>query len=241
MGITIAGNASVSIVAMLLQTPARQHVFLGGIIAEIIAFVWIGKKYLTLPVHRSHMVERMGLLSIILLGETVISLVAGLRGIDWSTAAVTRALFGFLLIGAIWWIYFDSFPMLERAERIRSGFVVLLPNALFCMGLILLATMIRYSILNELHNDDFRVLAVAGMTLFYFGKQIIYYTAFPVYRMNIIINSVVCIGITFASTFLPRQEYSMIGITLGMFFYVYSTFRWILTKDVTPYLVVDES
>ena len=240
MGLAVAGNVVVSTIALFVSAPMRQFVFFGGVVAEIIAFVWIGTKQLKLPVHRSHLVERMGLLSIILLGETVISLVAGLGGIEWNAVAVTRALSGFLLIGAIWWIYFDSFPVLERAERIKNGFVVLLPNALFCMGLIMLATLVRYAILDELHHKDFSILAVSGMTLFYFGKQIIYYNAFPVYRKNIIINSAVCIGITLASSFLPEQEYAMIGVTLGMFFYVYSTFRWILTKDVSKYLVEEE-
>lgn len=240
MGLAIVADILICVAALLVPPASQQAVFVGGLFVEMLAFVWIASRYLTLPVHRSHLVERMGLLSIILLGETVISLVAGLRGIEWNGIAVMRALSGFLLIGAIWWIYFDSFPVLERAERIKNGFVVLLPNALFCMGLMMLATMTRYVILDELHHTDFRRLAVGGMTLFYFGKQIIYYTAFPVYRKNIIINSVVCIGVTFASSFLPKLEYAMIGITLGMFFYVYSTFRWILTKDVGPYLVKEE-
>ncbi len=240
MTITIIITLVIAGVALMLEAPYQQIVFIFGIILEVCLFVLLGSKRLKLPVHRSHLVERIGLLSIILLGETVISLVSGLREIEWTVPTIVRAISGFLLIGSIWWIYFDSFPVLERAKRIRNGFVVILPNAFFCIGLILLATMIRHSIMGELGRSDFQILAIFGMIFFYFGKQIIYYVSFPVYRKHIIINSVVCVTVTALSSFLPKAEYAMIGITLGMFFYVYSTFRWILTKDVSPYLVEED-
>ncbi len=63
---------------------------------------------------------------------------------------------------------------------------------------------------------------------------------FPTYRINLVINTIICICITTVSTFLPPPKYILIGITFGMFFYVYSNFKWTLTKDVSPYLVTNE-
>ncbi len=68
-------------------------------------------------------------------------------------------------------------------------------------------------------------------------KQVIYYRCFPPFRKMIWINTFVCIAITVASTFLPRIEYSLIGMTLGMLFYVYSTFKWLLPNNVDDYVV----
>lgn len=237
VGLTILVGAGVSAAALLFDSPTTEVVFLVGILAEMIISVYVGRRFADLPVHRSHLVERAGLLAIILLGESVISLVAGLRGIEWNEANVTAATTGFLMVGSIWWIYFDSFNMLERATRIGRGNLLIYSQLLFVMGLLILANLIRHSILGDLNMHDFRLLAITGMVLLYIGKQTLYFVVFPPYRINIVINSAVCIGITALASFLPRPDYALVGMTLGMFFYSYSNLRWTLPKDVSPYLV----
>ncbi|MEM6611498.1 MAG: low temperature requirement protein A [Cyanobacteria bacterium P01_C01_bin.72] len=236
MGMTILAGVAIAAISILFSSPIRQIIFLGSIGLEAMATAYISTRRNLLPVHRSHLVERVGLISIIILGESVISLVSGLSGFDWNQYGIVAALTGFLMIGAIWWIYFDSFNTLERAKYIQYGFSLLYSNVLSLLGLGILSSLIRHAILNDLAMGDFQLLAILGMSLFYLGKQITYYLAFPIFRSNILINTIVCVGITTLSTFLPRPEYALIGMTLGMFFYVYSNFKWTLTKDVTPFL-----
>ena len=236
MGMTILVGIAISAISIFFGSPIRQIIFLGSIALEMIATAYISTRRNLLSVHRSHLVERVGLLSIIILGESVISLVSGLSGLDWNQYGILAALTGFLMIGAIWWIYFDSFNTLERAKYIQYGFALLYSNVLSLLGLGILSSLIRHAILNDLAMRDFQLLAILGMSLFYLGKQITYYLAFPIFRINILINTIVCVSITIFSTFLPRPEYVLIGMTLGMFFYVYSNFKWTLTKDVTPFL-----
>ena len=237
MGYAGCVGAVISGAALLVEGPARPVIFLGGIAFEMVAAVVISRRSAVTAVHRAHLVERVGLLSIILLGESVISLVGGLKDIAWDAHSITAAASGFLMIGAIWWIYFDSFDVLERTRRLEHGFVLLYSNVLFSMGLAVLANTILHAILEEIAMPDFRLLAVTGMVLFYLGKQATYFHVLPIYRPNILINSTVCLAITVASTFLSRPEYALVGMTLGMFFYVYSNFRWTLTKDASEYLI----
>ena len=237
MGLTVLGGLAISLLALFFSSPLRQIIFLGSICLEMIATIQVGTQRTIMPVHRSHLVERIGLLSIILLGESVISLVSSLSGLEWNQYGIFAAVLGFLMIGAIWWIYFDSFNILERAKQMQQGFVLLYSHLLFLLGLGVLSSLISHAILNDLAIADFRMLAISGMTLFYLGKQISYYVAFPSFRINLLINTVVCITVTILSTFLPRSEYTLLGMTLGMFFYVYSNFKWTLTKDVTPFLI----
>lgn len=241
MGVVGIVGTAVSSVSFLFDSPFREAVFVGGVLLEMIVVTIISRKVTVLAVHRGHLVERIGLLTIIILGESVISLVAGLRDIEWNPLNVSAALTGFLMLGAIWWIYFDSFDVLERAKRLQSGFAVLYSHVLVYMGLIILANLIRHAILGDLGQDDFRVLAIAGMVSLYIGKQTGYFVAFPIYRVNNIVNSTICIAVTVAATYLSRPEYTLMGMTLGMFFYVYSNFRWTLTKDAAAYLVEAES
>ncbi|NES23140.1 MAG: low temperature requirement protein A [Symploca sp. SIO3E6] len=236
MGVMILGGVAIALLSLLFGSPLRPIIFLGSIGLEMIATAYLSNSADLKLVHREHLVERVGLLSIILLGESVISLVGGLSDIAWEQFDIVAAITGFLMIGAIWWIYFDGFPLLERAKGIKYGFPLLYSHVLFLLGMGILSSLIRHTILNDIAIRDFRWLAIAGMTLFYLGKQISYYLAFPTARTIIIINTVVCISVTVFSTFLPRPEYMLIGITLGMLFYVYSNFRWTLTKDFSEYL-----
>ncbi|MEM9555620.1 MAG: low temperature requirement protein A [Acidobacteriota bacterium] len=240
MGLASVAGAAISGSSLLAGEPLRQVIFLGGILFEMVAVVVISRRATARPVHRSHLVERVGLLSIILLGESVISLVGGLQDITWTPPTIAAAATGFVLIGSIWWIYFDSFDILERTRRLEHGFIVLYSNVLFCMGLALLANLIRHTIVAEISMHDFRILAISGMLLFYLGKQTMYYALLPVYRPNILINSTVCLVITIASSFLPRPEQALVGMTLGLLFYVYSNLRWTLTKDASSYLLASD-
>lgn len=231
LGIAISGAS------LVLDGATQQMVFSAGIVIEMVAAAIIGTKSTDVPVHREHLVERIGLLSIILLGESVISMVAGLRDIEWTPWSIGAAVTGFLMIVLIWWIYFDSFSTLERVKRITHGYVLLYSHVLFCLGLGALASLIGHVVLEDVGATDYRILAVSGLTLFYLGKQLVYWAVFPPFRINLLINSIVCIGVTVASTFLPRPEYALMGLTAGLFFYVFSNFKWTLTRDVSPYLV----
>ena len=240
MAAIIVAGVAISFLSLAFEGAARAAVLLGGIAFEMVAAVVAGTRTTGVPVHREHLVERIGLLSIILLGESVISTVAGLRDIEWTARSLTAAVTGFAMIVAIWWIYFDSFSTLERAKRITHGYALLYSHVLFCIGLGALASLIGHVVLDDVGAADYRLLAIAGLVLFYLGKQIAYWVAFPPYRPNLVINTVVCVGVTVGSTFLPRPEHALIGMTLGLLFYVFSNFRWTLTRDVSEYLVEHE-
>lgn len=237
----IIGCTLVSLLSLLAPNESIFYaVILFSAIFEMAITGWITIRCLPCAIHLRHLVERVGLLSLILLGESVISLASSLRGIAWNQFNALAAVTGFTMICAIWWIYFDSFHVLERAKLIKHGFVILYSHVVFCLGLVILANLIRYAIKNEISVEGFQVLAIIGMTLFYIGKQFPYFSAFPIFRANTVINSVVCIFVTILSTLLPRPEYALVGMTLGMFFYVYSNLTWTLTKDASQYLLEPE-
>ena len=236
IGIAIIAGALISGLSIFFDSPYREYVLVGGLLFEMAATILIGKTVNVDPIHKEHLVERIGLFSIILLGESVISLVGGLRDISWTYYNIMAALTGFLMIGSIWWIYFDSFHIMERFKKMKQGYTLTYSHIFLAMGLVILANLIRHAILVDLDMHDFRILAITGLVFFYLGKQIPYYLYLPPYRINIIINSIVCIAITVASTFLPNPSYALVGMTLGMFFYTFSNLKWTLTKDASQFL-----
>jgi len=236
MGLAIGAGALISLSALAVDGPLKFVLFYAGIVFDMVLQIWLQKKTMTRPVDRRHLVERIGLLAIIILGESMIALVAALSEVDWHFYSVLGAVAGFALTGCIWWVYFDSFATLERAKRLDNPNLLIFSHLLLCMGLLILANLIRHSILADLDRPTFGMLAVIGMVFFYLGKQIPYWYAFPPWRSAIIGNTLVCVSITVASSFLPTIEYSLAGMTLGMVVYVGLTHLRVISVGVDEYL-----
>lgn len=230
-------GALISLSSIMIDHNFKFIIFYGGILTDMILQILLRHKTKKFPVHKTHLIERTGLLAIIILGESLISIVGNLSNIvQWDCFVVISSIAGLAMLWSIWWIYFDSFNKLERAKRITNGNVLIYTHLILCIGLMILSDLIGYSIKHDLDQETFRILSIVGMCSFYLGKQVIYYFCFPPYRNMIIINTVVCVVITIISTFLPRIEYSLIGITFAMILYVYSTIKWLLPNNIDKYL-----
>lgn len=237
-GYIILLGTGISAISISLETPLREIVLVSGVLVEMLGIYLVSSRNLEKPkpVHREHMVERIGLLSIILLGESIISLTGTLRNVNWDILSIVAAVTGFIMIGLIWWIYYDSFHVNERIKSMTNGFPMLYSHLFLAMGFVILANVIRHAILNDLNMNEFRILAITGMSFFYIGKQTVYIVFIPPFRKRMTINTLVCIFITIASTFLPKMEYTLVGITIGMLFYTFANFKFILTKDISEYV-----
>jgi low temperature requirement protein LtrA len=66
----------------------------------------------------SHIPERYGLFTIIVLGEAIIAVARSMSEAQWTPAAVTAAVAGFAIAVMIWWAYF-AHPHAELLERGR--------------------------------------------------------------------------------------------------------------------------
>ena len=238
-GYIILLGTGISAISIFIETPLREIILVSGILFEMLGIYIVSTRNLEKlkPVHREHLVERVGLLSIILLGESIISLTGTLRNVNWDILSIVAAVTGFIMIGLIWWIYYDSFHVVERIKSMTNGFPLLYSHLFLAIGFVILANVIRHAILNDLNMNEFRILAITGMSFFYIGKQTVYVVFLPPFRKIMTINTLVCIFITIASTFLPKIEYALVGITLGMLYYVLVNFKFTLTKDISEYVL----
>jgi low temperature requirement protein LtrA len=64
----------------------------------------------------AHFAERYGLIVIVALGESVISLGVGVAHLPHTRGSITAAILGILVIAALWWTYFDVIAVLARRE-----------------------------------------------------------------------------------------------------------------------------
>jgi low temperature requirement protein LtrA len=104
-------GASLWLASVLVPEPARYLLWGVALVIELSA-PWVGRHQIArAPIHASHLVERFGLFTLIVLGESVISVAQGVaksvdQG-DWTAAMATAAVAGFLVVACLWWLYFD--------------------------------------------------------------------------------------------------------------------------------------
>ena len=224
--VTVAG-ASISLAAILFPAPQRYGVLYLGILFDLLAFIcFLPRRLQSIPVHTEHLIERVGLLTLILLGESVISLSAGLANISWTAERLMSAATGFVTISSIWWVYFDSFHLLSK-QKLATGHSVLYSHLFVFIGLSILASLIRHAILDDMHMADFRVLTVIGTLCFFLGKQYAYFMERPELRRQLVINTTVVFGLTGLALLLPTTAYILLGLTAAVITYAFLSLKYL--------------
>lgn len=197
-----------------------------SIVLEIIIIqTTFNSNHSTKPVDKEHLVERIGLLAIVLLGESIISLTAGLTDVNWKMLTIATAVAGFLIIAMIWWIYFDSLSFLIESKKDKYGSGIIYSQLLVYMSFAILANTIRHAILNDLNISEFRIMAMSGMLLLYLGKQTAYAINVPKHNKSRLINTLIVLSIAALSLLFSKPQHILFGIAVSFAAYIYLNYR----------------
>jgi len=119
----MVGGLAIVVASAFVAPPARVWVW------AAFAVFWIGTTLVSFTRRRpadqvaimptESLVERFDLFTILVLGEVVAGVVAGLSGNDQPTLGILAAVFGMLLAFAFWWLYFDFVARREPADGRR--------------------------------------------------------------------------------------------------------------------------
>ncbi len=109
--------------SLAVPVPARYALWLVAIAIDLGTGVFAYLRTPDVPRHRSHMPERFGLLTLIVLGESVIAVSVGTARAHWALASVLTAAFGFAVAAGLWWLYFARFDssIFDRALAGGTG------------------------------------------------------------------------------------------------------------------------
>ena len=100
-------GAALWLVSIAAPGPARYWLWATGLAVEL-AMPPLGWSALrSAPVNAPHLTERFGGFFIIVLGESVVAVVAGIVGTQFSIATSVVAVASFVIALCLWWIYFD--------------------------------------------------------------------------------------------------------------------------------------
>lgn len=151
-----------------------------GLLVDI-STPWFGNRILSkASVHALHLPERLGLLSIIVLGESIVSIVggiesSGLTGQTLNLQTLSAIFFGFLLLGAIWWLYFHSLETSLINAEYSNGQLAIYGHLPVYLGLVTIAAGVRFGITGEVSPVEMAALLCGGMLLFVIPLQIIHW------------------------------------------------------------------
>ncbi|MCJ7592969.1 MAG: low temperature requirement protein A [Woeseiaceae bacterium] len=113
-------------IILLIVLPIPTAWFYGlfglGMILELVVPV-IAENRGNTPWHRHHMIERYGLLNIIVLGETLLAAslaIEAAQGEHLSTSLIRIAIAALVILFAMWWLYFAREEHLERTDFSRA-------------------------------------------------------------------------------------------------------------------------
>ncbi|HEY8602672.1 MAG TPA: low temperature requirement protein A [Thermomicrobiales bacterium] len=131
----------------------------------------------------AHFVERNGLLLIVALGESIVAVGLGARGLPITPSLVLTAVLALLLSAAIWWTYFDrddrraehQFAAATAADRARMALLGFgYAHFVMIAGIILIAAGLEVGIAHPLGHAEAIGLwnLAAGLALYLVGDTL---------------------------------------------------------------------
>jgi low temperature requirement protein LtrA len=108
--------AGIWLVSAFVPPPARFTLWGIAMIIDYGTPLTARRMHVRSPLDRSHLPERFGLFTLIVLGESIAATAASLTGRGWSPGSGVAGALGIVAAFGIWWSYFDN---LERAPLHR--------------------------------------------------------------------------------------------------------------------------
>lgn len=100
--------AAVWLLSVFVPPPYRFGLWIVGLAIDFATPLTARNIQQEVPPHTEHLPERFGLLTIIVLGESIVSVVSGITEVNWEITSVLAGVLGFVAAFSIWWIYFDN-------------------------------------------------------------------------------------------------------------------------------------
>jgi low temperature requirement protein LtrA len=157
------------IVSLAFSAPWAYVLWGIALMVELVAPIPAWRLLRDAPVDPRHLPERFGLLTLIVLGESVLAVVIGVSRVSWDAKSAAAAAAGFVVAAALWWIYFDFLDEGALTARgIFGGLTYTYMNYFVVVGLAALGAGVKVAILaagGDHHYDDTSWLLSAGLAL----------------------------------------------------------------------------
>jgi len=101
-------TASIWLISAFIPAPERFILWSLALGIDVAITIFIGRKHLQLAPNIFYLPERMGLFTLIVLGETIFNLIHSLSGYSWDIESTISMGAGLTIAFSLWWLYFDK-------------------------------------------------------------------------------------------------------------------------------------
>jgi low temperature requirement protein LtrA len=167
-------GAALWLASLLVPEPWRYLLWAVALVVELSA-PWLGRRQIVkAPVHASHLVERFGLFTLIVLGESVISVAQGAANVNWTVGTVAAAVAGFVAVACLWWLYFDRIDD-GGVRSVLRGLVWNYAHLPLLAGLVSVAVGTEYAVRETANGllERSTTLALGGGTALYLLAMVV--------------------------------------------------------------------
>jgi low temperature requirement protein LtrA len=106
-GIGYGLGVTIWLASLAVDTPGRYWFWAVALALELSLPPLSIRLHRVVPTHGSHLPERWGLFTLIVLGESVVAVALETSDADWRVESAGAAVLGFAVVAAVWWLYFD--------------------------------------------------------------------------------------------------------------------------------------
>jgi low temperature requirement protein LtrA len=135
------------LISLLVPPPGRWWLWAAALLCELGVPIYAWRRVPGAPVDPRHLPERYGLLTIIVLGESVLAVVLGVANTSWEVDSGFAAAGGFLAAAAVWWIYFDYLDQSVVSRSTTAGLVFTFAHFPVIIGIGTLGVGVKFEIL----------------------------------------------------------------------------------------------
>lgn len=215
----------ISASSLFFDSWIRYAVLYAGIAVDILLPL-IGRKYLVKsPVNTHHLLERFSLFTLILLGESVISILAVLQSSNWTWQSILFALITFVLIIAMWWQYFDNVEKKVNKSIETAGQTIIYGHLFIYLSMCMIAASIQLLFLKQLDYLFMLGYMFGSVLLYFFSTSLVFHKYRHEHQRLGISHLMLFLGLLIAfftlDLFLVLPNYIIIGEVM-VFFVVYA-------------------
>jgi len=134
-GIGYAIGVAIWLVSLAFDPPARYVVWGVALTLELSLpplTMWMRHR---VPTSASHVPERWALFTLIVLGESVVTVALSTAGSEWRADSASAAVLGFAAVAGVWWLYFDRQASVVLAPRPSVALIYSYAHLPLLMGL----------------------------------------------------------------------------------------------------------
>jgi low temperature requirement protein LtrA len=172
------------VISLALPAPWRYVLWAIALTLELGAPLFAWRQLPQAPIHPRHIPERFGLLTLIVLGESILAVVLGIVDVPWGAASAAAAAAGFGVAACLWWIYFDFLDETTVSARgLVGGLTYTYMHYFVVVGLATLGVGVKLAIFSaggEGRYDDTSWILCAGLAMTMLGLAAIQLVTPPV-------------------------------------------------------------